>query len=114
MKSLRDLGEPVGGFDGIELTVDIDLLHQVDQDHSRVRVLSDVARRHLDREPLVGPQSRDFPSICGPRRGWPAHPDRNPAGLENFGRRAPQPAGRRQHRPADVSLALGENLDEAL
>jgi hypothetical protein len=32
--------------------------------------------------------------------------------LENFGRQAPQPAGRR-HRPTDVSLALGENLDEA-
>jgi hypothetical protein len=34
--------------------------------------------------------------------------------LENFGRQAPKPAGRRLHRPADVSLALGENLDEAL
>ena len=34
-------------------------------------------------------------------------------GLENFGRQAPKPGGRRLHRPADVPLALGENIDEA-
>ena len=53
--SAHDLGEPVRGVDRLELAVDVDALQLVDQDHRRIPQVREVARRHLDLEPVVGP-----------------------------------------------------------
>src|SRR5256885_7792531 len=45
----RDLREPVRGFDRIELAIDIDLLHLIDEDHRRVAVLRNIAGGDLYR-----------------------------------------------------------------
>ena len=48
-----DLGVPDRGVDRLELGLDADLLQLVDQDHRRVAVDRDVARRDLDLERLA-------------------------------------------------------------
>src|SRR5262249_34577864 len=49
------LGEPLDGIDRIELAVDVNLLQLVDQQDRSITVGRQVARRHLDPQPLVGP-----------------------------------------------------------
>src|SRR6516162_6142346 len=50
---LDQLGHPLRGLDRVELGVDADLFELVDQDRTRIAVDREVARRDLDREPLV-------------------------------------------------------------
>src|SRR5215472_14218260 len=50
----RDLGIPLRGVDGFELTVDVDLFQLVDQDHRGIPGGGNVADRDLDRDALVG------------------------------------------------------------
>jgi len=45
---------PLGGVERVELAVDVDLLQLVYQDHCRIAVIRNIARRNLDREPVVG------------------------------------------------------------
>ena len=47
------LGEKVGGVDRLELAVDVDLLQLVDQDHRRISVVRNIARRHFDLEVVI-------------------------------------------------------------
>jgi hypothetical protein len=96
-----ELGEPAGGLDRVELAVDPDLLQLVDQNDRRVAIGRDVARRDVDREPLVGP-SRCMIARLGAVLGDVGAVAGN--GRENIGRYAPAPRRRRQHRPADVAL----------
>src|ERR1700730_7374896 len=51
----HDPGKPVCGVDCFELAVDVDLLQLVDQDHRRIPQVWEVAHRHLDLEPVIGP-----------------------------------------------------------
>src|SRR5712691_9571850 len=46
----HDLGIPIGRVDGVEFSVDVDLLQLVDQDHRRVARERNVAYRELDRD----------------------------------------------------------------
>jgi hypothetical protein len=48
-----DLRKPIRRLDGVELAVDVDLLHLVDQDDGRVALLRNIAGCDLDREPVV-------------------------------------------------------------
>ena len=50
-----DLGKVGGGLDRLELAVDINLLQLVDQDDAGIAIDRQVARRHLDLEPLAWP-----------------------------------------------------------
>src|SRR5262249_33809403 len=47
-----NLGEPVGGINGLELAVDKDLSKLVDQDRGRIAERRRIAHRYLDRETL--------------------------------------------------------------
>jgi hypothetical protein len=47
------LREKVGSVDRLELAVDVDLLQLVDQNHSRVAVVRDIAHRHFDLEMVI-------------------------------------------------------------
>ena len=43
----------VGRVDGFELTVDINFFQLVDEDHRRIPIGRDIARRHLYLEPVI-------------------------------------------------------------
>ena len=108
-----ELGEPVRGFDRVELPVDPDLLELVDQDHRRVAVGRDVARGDLDGEPLVRPipePGHDLAGLGAVLRHLGAI-----AGncCKKIGRHTPHASRWRQHRPADIALTLGEDINEA-
>src|SRR5215469_9814129 len=103
---------PLRRVDGFKLTVDIDLLQLVNQDHRRIAVARDVACRHRDREPFVRAVAKLLQDLTGLGAvlgdigiiTWQC--------LEQLWRHAPDPFGTRQHGAADVPLALGNDVDK--
>src|SRR5260370_17179607 len=63
----HDPGKPVRGVDRFELAVNVDLLQLIDQDHCRVAQVWEVAHRHLDLEPVIGPIPELMQYLAGVR-----------------------------------------------
>ena len=61
----HDLRDVARGVDQLELAIEIDLLQLVDQDHRRVAIHWQVARRDLDRQPMVRPVAEFFHDLAG-------------------------------------------------
>src|SRR5580700_4467960 len=60
----HDPGIPLRRIERFELAVDIDLLQLVEQDHRRIAVGRDVARRHRDLQMAVGPVAELFHNLA--------------------------------------------------
>src|SRR5262249_26359960 len=110
----HDLGIPVDRVDFFELTVDVDLLQLVDEDDRRVAVLRDVARRDDDFEPIVGAVAWPLHNLAGFRAVLCDIGVVTGQAAQHFRRHSPDPFGRRQHRAADIGLALVDRVDEGL
>src|SRR5215472_9689785 len=108
------LGVPKGGFDDLELAADKYLLQLIDQQHRRIAERRDVASRHLERQPLAGTIAELAHDLAGLGAvllhvgviSW--------QGVLDFARHAPDPFGQRLHDPADVALALADDVDKRL
>src|SRR5260370_41814579 len=61
----HDLGIPLGGVDGFEYAVDIDLLQLVYQYDCWIPIPGKIARRHCDREPFVRPVAELLHALAG-------------------------------------------------
>src|SRR4051812_12452203 len=62
-----DLREVIGGFDRVELAVDVNLLQLVDKQDRRIAVKSEIPGRNLDVEPLVRPIAELLHDLAGLR-----------------------------------------------
>src|SRR5262249_3606234 len=106
---LREIGSRI---DGIELTVDIDLLQLVDQQHRRIAVDWQVARGQLDPQAIVRTvaEFRHYLRALGsPLRDVSVIPRHLPQHLQGHAREA---TGWRLEDAANLALALAQDLDE--
>ncbi len=110
----HDCRIPLRRIDRVERAVDVDVLQLIDQDHRRITIGRDVARRHGDGQPFVGPIAeplhdllclgavfRDVGIISRQRR-------------QHVRRHAPHAVGRRLHRGAHLALTFADDVDESL
>ena len=108
----RHLGKPVGGLDGIERAVDIDVFELIDQDDRGIAKDRNVSRRDRQLQPVVRPVADRLhdPAGFGAVLAHVGIVTRHR--LQQLRRHAPNPGRRRLHRPADIALPLGENVDK--
>src|SRR5439155_15650125 len=106
--------KPLRRVDRLEFAVYVDLLQLVYKDNRGVAEERQVARRHLDRQALVRAVAElahdlaGFLAVLGDL-GLVAG-----QGVQHLQRHAPDAFRRRLHDPADIALALGENVEKGL
>ena len=84
----------------------------VDEDHRRIAVGGEVARRDRHREILVWSAAELLHQYARLRPALFHIGVVARQSLQEIRRHTPQPAGRRLHHRADVTLPLGQNVDE--
>ena len=102
------------GVDRIEHTVDTDFLQLVNQDHGRIAIPRNVARRYRDRKPLVGAITELLHQLAGFGTVFCDIGVIARQRFEEFGRHAPEPSGWRHHGAADLALPVAEDVDKGL
>ena len=105
---------PLRRVDRVQRAVDIDILQLIDQDDGGIAVRGNVARRHGDRQALIGPVAELFHNVlrlCAVLCdiGVVAR-----QAAQHLRRHAPDAVGRRLHRRADLALAFADDVDKGL
>jgi len=104
----------LGGVERVELGVEINLFQLIHQDHRRIPVASDVARRDVITQALVGSVAELLHDRAGLRTvllvsgSYPGNVFSMSAGIPQ------SPPRQRLHRPPDFALACGNDVDERL
>src|SRR5207237_1992931 len=110
----HDLWIPLGGVERFELGVEINLFQLIHQDHRRVPIAGDIARRHRDTQTFVGSVAELFHDRAGLRAVRLDIRVISGQRLQHVGRHSPEPARRRLHRHTDLTLARVHYVDKRL